>query len=295
LRFDVARVSPTVDAGRFLDEFYFPRRPALIEGAAMDWPASKRWTRASLLDRIERSPGGATRAPFWWDIDRSLVADDIRELPLVSELRRRRSPHERERSTRLWMSNTGVHTPWHCDGNCVEVFSVQVAGRKRFTLVSPETPIPLAPLSLMARTPDAAPAAVLTDHHDHTVFELRTGDALYLPRHWFHFVESLDAFNANIDWVWTDLASGPLDNPVSLREQDLVASLYPLFAVERRLAGLGARLGLPRLRVKHYDAEYTAGYGGSIDFAVARAFLRDRGWVRAYRTLLEELAVAAFR
>jgi hypothetical protein len=292
VRFDVSRVSPTVDAGRFLDEFYFPRRPAVIEGVATDWPAAKTWTRATLMDRIERSPGSATRAPYWWDIDRSLVANDIREPALVTELRRRRSPREREHSTRLWMSTTGVHTPWHYDGNCVEVFNVQVAGRKRFTIVSPETPIPLAPLSIMGSAPDAAPAALLTEHHDHTVFELRAGDMLYLPRHWFHFVESLDAFNANVNWVWTDLESGPLESPVSRRERDLVASLYPLFAAERRLAGLGARLGLPRLRVKHYNAEYTAAYGGSSDFAVARAFLRDRGWVRAYRTLFAELALA---
>jgi hypothetical protein len=190
------------------------------------------------------------------------------------------------------MSSTGVHTPWHYDGNCAEIFDVQVAGRKRFTLVSPETPIPLAPLSIMARTPDAAPATLLTDYHDHTVVVLRAGDLLYLPRHWVHFVESLDAFNANIGWVWTDLESGSLDDPVSRREQDLVASLYPLFAAERGLAGLGARLGLPRLRLERFSAGYTADYGGSRDFAVARAFLRDRGWARACSALLSELGKA---
>ena len=291
MRFDVTRVSPTIDPQRFLDEFYFPRRPVVVEAAAGDWPATKTWTRASLTERIERSPGSATRAAYWWDIDRRLVADDIREPALITELRRRLMPQEREHSTRLWMSNTGVHTPWHYDGNCVEVFNVQVAGRKRFTLLSPDTPIPLAPLSVMARTPDAAPAAILTEQHDHTVFELGAGDLLYLPRHWFHFVESLGAFNANINWVWTDLANGSLDTPVARRERDLVASLYPIFAAEQRFAVLGARLGLPRLRVNHYDADYTAAYGGSSDFAVARGVLRDRGW-RAYRTLLAELAAA---
>jgi hypothetical protein len=294
LRFPIPRVPSTIDVDRFFREFYVPRRPVVIEEAAANWPAMERWTRESLTARIDRAPERATRAPYWWDVDFSMVSEDVREPPLIADLRRRVVPRERERSTRLWLSTSGDHTPWHYDGNCVEVFNVQVCGRKRFTLVSPETPIALAPLSLMGARPDLAPASLLTDRHEHTVFELRPGDLLYLPRHWFHFVESLEGFNANINWVWTDLGSGSLDHPVGIRERNLVGSLYPFFAAERLLADLGSKMGLPRLRVKHYTPEYTAKYGGLGDFTVARAFLRDRGWFRAYRTLLSELAVALY-
>jgi hypothetical protein len=294
MRFPIPRVASTIEVDRFFHEFYAPRRPVVIEGAAADWPATRRWTREFLRTRIDRAPERATRAPYWWDVDFGLVSEDVREPPLIAELRRRVVPRERQRSTRLWMSTSGDHTPWHYDGNCLEVFNVQVVGQKRFTLVSPETPIPLAPFSLMGARPDAPPASLLTDRHEHAVVELRPGNLLYLPRHWFHFVESLDAFNANVNWVWTDLGSGSLDHPVGIRERNLVGSLYPLFAAERFLARLGSTMGLPRLRVRHYTPEYTAEYGGRGDFTVARSFLRDRGWFRAYRTLLSELAVALY-
>jgi hypothetical protein len=294
LQFPIPRVLSTIDVERFFHEFYAPRRPVVIAGAAADWPALSRWTRESLTARIAHAPERTARAPYWWDVDFSLVAEDVHEPSLIAELRRRVTPRERVRSTRVWMSTSGNHTPWHYDGNCVEVFNAQVAGRKRFTLVSPETPIALAPFSLLGAQPDASPASLLTDRHEHTVFELRPGDLLYLPRHWFHFVESLEGFNANINWVWTDLGSGSLDHPVGIRERNLVGSLYPFFAAERILAGLGSKLGLPRLRVKHYTHEYTAEYGGFGDFTVARAFLRERGWFRAYRTLLSELLLASY-
>lgn len=295
MRFSIARVSPGIGADEFLQEFYEPRRPVVVEGVAADWPATRGWTRAHLVERLRRAPESATRTPFWWDVEADLVADDVREPALISELRRRRTPRERRRSMRLWMSGSGDYTPWRYDGHCVEVFNAQVVGRQRFTLVSPETPIPLAPLSLLGARPDAPPDSILTEHHEHTVFELRAGDLLYLPRHWCHSVQSLDTFNANINWVWTDLASGSLDNPVSERERDVVASLYPLFAAEKRLSRLSKAIGLPRLRLQHYDFEYTSEYGGTGDFTVARSFLRERGWRRAYGTLLRELAVRAYR
>src|SRR5262249_9050353 len=147
LRFQIPRVEPTIDVDRFLDEFYLPRRPVVVEGAASDWPAITTWTRDYLDERLTRTPTSVTRNPYWWDLDVSMRAAAIREPALVSESRKRRPPRERKRATRLWMSDKGSHTPWHYDGNCVDIFNVQVTGRKRFTLVSPDTPIPLAPFS----------------------------------------------------------------------------------------------------------------------------------------------------
>ena len=292
MRFSIPRVQATIDVDRFLDEFYLPRRPVIVEGAASDWPALTIWTREYLEERLAREPASSTRNPYWWDVDTGLVSADVREPALVSESRMRRAPRERRRSTRLWMSNRGSHTPWHYDGNSVEIFNVQVTGRKRFTLVSPETPIPLAAFSVFGAAPDIAPWALLTRHHEYSELELRPGDLLYLPRHWLHFVESLGAFNTNLNWVWTDLASGSLETRVGTRERDVVAGLYPLFAAERQLARVSSRFGLPRLRVKHYTPEYMAEYGGAGDFAVAREFMRQRGWRRACATLFLELSKA---
>jgi hypothetical protein len=291
VRFEVSRVSPNIDTREFLDHYYLPRRPVVIEGAAEHWPASRHWTREYLKEKLERSLNRATRQLLWWDIDRTLIAGDIPELKLIDELRELQAPRERTRSRRLWMSQAGERTPWHYDGNSLEIFNAQVVGTKRFTLVSPHTPIDLKAFSLLGRKPEAQPEALLTDAHDYTTFELRAGDLLYLPRHWFHYVESLDAFNANVNWVWTDLSSGSFDNPVSRREKDLVGGLYPLFLLERRFASRTRRVGLPRLRIKHFNPEYTSEYGGASNFEVPRSFLRERGMARAARTLLSELVL----
>jgi Cupin-like domain len=289
VHFEVPRVSAHTNPREFLEKFYIPRRPVIIEGAAEHWPALRRWTREYLTDTLERGASGATRQLLWWDIDRTLVVHDVPEPQLVAELRRLQTPRERARSCRLWMSEGGECTPWHYDGNSLEIFNAQVIGKKRFTLVSPHTPIDLAAFSLLGRAPVALPEQLLSARHEHTSFELCAGELLYLPRHWFHFVESLEPFNANVNWVWTDLASGSLDNPVTRREQELVGGLYPLFALERRIVSIGRVLGLPRLKVKHFSPQYTAEYGGASDFEVPRAFLRQRGIKRALRTLLAEL------
>lgn len=289
MRFEVSRVSPTLDTREFLHQYYLPRHPVVIEGAAEDWPARQHWTRDYLNEKLERSTHRATRQLLWWDIDRTLIACDVPEPKLIDELRELQAPRERKRSRRLWMSLAGERTPWHYDGNSLEIFNAQVVGTKRFTLVSPRTPIDLKAFSLLGQKPEAEPDSLLTDAHDYTTFDLKAGDLLYLPRHWFHYVESLESFNANVNWVWTDLASGSLDNPVSRREQDLVGGLYPLFALERQLAPRTSRVGLPRLRIKHFNPEYTSEYGGASNFEVPRSFLRERGVARAGRTLLAEL------
>jgi hypothetical protein len=292
VRFEVPRVPAHIDAREFLRTFYLPRRPVVIEGAAQHWPALRHWTREYLSETLERCAGSATRQLLWWDIDRTLVAHDVPEPRLIQELRELQAPRERARSRRLWMSEGGESTPWHYDGNSIEIFNAQVVGKKRFTLVSPHTPLDLAAFSLMGRAPQARPEDVLTARHEHTSFELRAGELLYLPRHWFHFVESLDPFNANVNWVWTDLRSGSLDNPIGRREQELVGGLYPLFALERRLVSLARAIGLPRLKVKHFSPEYTAEYGGARDFEVPRTFLRERGIGRSLRTVLVELLIS---
>jgi hypothetical protein len=292
VRFEVPRVSSDVDPREFIDKYYVPRRPVVIEGVASHWPASRDWTRDYLMETLERCADRATRQLLWWDIDRTLIAADVPEPTLIDALRRQKTPRERARSRRLWMSRGGERTPWHYDGNSLEIFNAQVIGSKRFTLVSPHTPIDLEAFSLLGRRPEALPETLLTDAHDYTSFELRAGDLLYLPRHWFHFVESLADFNANINWVWTDLSSGSLDNPVSRREQELVAGFYSLLRLESRLTGFFRVAGAPRLRLKHLSPEYTSEYGGLSNFQVAREFLRERGWVRSAWTLLRESFVS---
>jgi hypothetical protein len=113
---------------------------------------------------------------------------------------------------RIWIGNTVV-TPAHFDESnniaCVAM------GRRRFTLFPPEqianlyigplghapTGTPISMVSFrepnFARFPrfkDAMAAA--------QVAELGPGDAIYIPTLWWHHVESLDKYNALVNYWW---------------------------------------------------------------------------------------------
>jgi len=282
MRFDIPRVPFNIRPETFHRHCYEPRRPVVIEGVGRDWPATRHWSREYLERQLERSGSSAARKLFWWDIDDSLLADDLPRVEVIEALRERQRPNERARSRRLWMSNGGERTPWHYDGNSLEVFNAQIVGRKRFTLVSPETPIQAQSFSLFGKNPDAQPETLLTEDHDYTTFDLEPGDLLYLPRHWFHFVESLDPFNANINWVWTDLRSGSLETPVGKRERDLVAVLYAK-------AQVASSLHLPDLPTKPFDREYAREYGGRQNFEIPRSFFEQLGLRHVLRAAFREV------
>ena len=120
---------------------------------------------------------------------------------------------------RIWLGNA-ITTPTHLDEwhnvGCV------IAGRRRFTLFPPEQIVNLyigpldfaptgAPMSLVRlHEPDyeryprfrTALAAALTA-------ELGPGDAIYIPPLWWHHVESLERFNALVNYWWHAQGGAP--------------------------------------------------------------------------------------
>lgn len=115
---------------------------------------------------------------------------------------------------RAWIGNRIRVSP-HFDHN--ENIGVVVAGRRRFTLFPPEqmanmyvgpleltpagTPVsmvdPLKPdLDRFPRFAEAMKTAV--------VATLEPGDAIYIPFHWFHGVESLEQVNFLVNYWWSD-------------------------------------------------------------------------------------------
>jgi len=115
---------------------------------------------------------------------------------------------------RLWLGNR-VTTPAHVDEwdniGCV------VAGRRRFTLFPPEQisnlyigPIDFAPtgapMSLASLdAPDFLRFPKLRDALAAAqVAILQPGDAIVIPPLWWHHVESLDPFNAFVNYWWQD-------------------------------------------------------------------------------------------
>jgi hypothetical protein len=134
---------------------------------------------------------------------------------------------------RMWMGNAG-RVAAHYD--LKENIGCVVAGRRRFTLFPPEqianlyvgpieltpagTPISLVDLDApdLERFPRFADALAVARSA-----ELLPGDAIYIPYHWWHAVDSLDAINLFVNYWWNP-APADLGNPYDA----LMFALYAL-------------------------------------------------------------------
>ena len=120
---------------------------------------------------------------------------------------------------RLWLGHAArvsAHFDSYDNVACV------VAGRRRFTLYPPESigslyvgPIDHTmagqPVSLAAGSAPGDPRYPRFEavRDQALVAELGPGDAIYLPKLWWHQVESLAPFNALVNYWWDAFAAGP--------------------------------------------------------------------------------------
>lgn len=126
----------------------------------------------------------------------------------------------REASPRVWLgtaSNVSSHYDTFDNLACV------IAGKRRFTLYAPEligklymSPIDNTmsgpPVSLAASAPqdERGQFPEFEEIRDQAlVAELEAGDALYLPKLWWHQVESMASFNGLVNYWWDAFSSGP--------------------------------------------------------------------------------------
>jgi hypothetical protein len=124
-----------------------------------------------------------------------------------------------ETPPRIWLgtaSNVSSHYDTFDNLACV------IAGRRRFTLYAPEliNRLYIGPIDhTMAGPPVSLAASCAADDVRFPLFrdvrdqawvcELGPGDALYLPKLWWHKVESIAAFNGLINYWWDGFAAGP--------------------------------------------------------------------------------------
>lgn len=122
-------------------------------------------------------------------------------------------------SPRIWLghrSNVSSHY------DAFENIACVVAGKRRFTLFPPEAignlyvgPIDNTmagqPVSLAASSaPDPEKFPLFEQVKDQAlVAELEPGDALYLPKLWWHKVEATEPFNCLINYWWDAFSYGP--------------------------------------------------------------------------------------
>ena len=113
---------------------------------------------------------------------------------------------------RVWMGNAGK-VATHNDP--VENVAVVAAGRRRFTLFPPEAE---PNLYMGPKDPTPAGARISMVHVTAPDFdrfagyaqalesaqeaELSPGDAIFIPRNWFHHVEALERFNVLVNYWW---------------------------------------------------------------------------------------------
>jgi len=120
---------------------------------------------------------------------------------------------------RIWIGNPSLVA---CHNDTYDNVACVVAGRRRFTLYPPDTvsdlyvgPIDYTmsgrPISLAAGSQPADPRypRFSAAASRATVAELSPGDALYLPKLWWHQVEATDPFNILVNYWWDAFSAGP--------------------------------------------------------------------------------------
>lgn len=136
---------------------------------------------------------------------------------------------------RLWVGNRSTVA---CHYDSYDNLACVVAGRRRFTLYPPAAigdlyvgPIDHTlsgqPVSMAAGAPDErAYPRFAAARESAIVVDLEPGDALYLPKLWWHQVEALDPVNILVNYWWDGFAAGP-DSPYT-------AMLLAMIAVAER-------------------------------------------------------------
>lgn len=194
------------------------RTPFVVRGAASDWPA-RSWT----AEKLEATIGTNGPDQYWHHLprDRSYTEDMPCPDWLSAYWQERAHRLSLERPVRFWQAQEGHQTPWHYDGNALDVVNVQLTGSKRFTLAPPDRELPwirFLPVSTLAYDDADVPT-------QHVV--LHAGDLIFIPRFWSHRVRALEAVNRNVNWVWTDSDFAP-DSAVAAREAERLAAVRKL-------------------------------------------------------------------
>ncbi|MDX5983504.1 cupin-like domain-containing protein [Sphingomonas echinoides] len=120
---------------------------------------------------------------------------------------------------RIWL---GTASSVACHYDTFDNLACVVAGRRRFTLYPPDAIADLyvgpidhtlagQPVSLAASAPpgDGRYPAFANARARAITVDLAPGDALYLPKLWWHSVEATAPFNVLVNYWWDGFASGP--------------------------------------------------------------------------------------
>ena len=124
-----------------------------------------------------------------------------------------------EIAARIWLGHASIVSP-HYDA--FDNVACVVAGTRRFTLYPPETidRLYVGPIdNTMAGQPVSLAASAAPDDEKFPRFrelrdqaltaELEPGDAIYMPKLWWHKIESTAPFNGLVNYWWDAFSIGP--------------------------------------------------------------------------------------
>ncbi|CAM9974356.1 unnamed protein product [Phaeothamnion confervicola] len=146
-----------------------------------------------------------------------------------------------ESDSTFWLGTEGAHTPLHQDTYGVNLVA-QLHGRKTWTLFPPEdganlypTRIPYEESSVFSEAdlcarPDVQAFPAVTRCRPVTAV-LETGDVLFVPKHWWHFVYS-DTVSLSIN-VWVDVPGDAADRAAEALVRLVMTCTAELLAEER--------------------------------------------------------------
>jgi hypothetical protein len=235
----------------FLDYFYAPSWPVVVEGALDDWPALKRWTPEYLVEKVGNAPvevqaGRDTNGAFELDKDRhrgqmpfdrfmatiqaAAFGNDLYITAYNDKANRQAlAPLDADLGTldeyltrdpgMMWMGPAGTFTPLHFD--LTNNLIVQVVGAKRVIMSPPsQTPKLYNHRHVFSAVHDITDEARLNHYprarSAQTIeVDLEAGDILFMPIGWWHQVTALDfsvsLTYTNFRWPNEGSASFPTD------------------------------------------------------------------------------------
>lgn len=208
---------PELDAGdwtTFQRDYFQTEQPVIFRGVTVETRDADE-IRQSLCQKIN-SDSTVTHRLLWFDVPPHLIGEVCPTPPVVAGTLDKSTAFLRENCVRVWFNNGGHTTPWHYDGHSLHVFNLQLKGKKRWTIVGPETPLMNMPMS---KTCVFEKNSLVGKRHYE--FDLNEGDMVFLPRYWFHHVHSIGDMNVNVNWVLMPKQQPP-DTMIARRESELL-------------------------------------------------------------------------
>ena len=201
-RFEVQRISmKDLSLSNFLNEYFLREIPLIISDVGGDWPIHKRRTPSTVLKQLQESASATPIFNYsWYNASKEFLSEDYKTPNFIEHCLSPGYSHVRDQFMRFWVHQKGNITQWHYDGNGLFVFNLHLNGKKKWTIVSPQTPLKSYPFAFWSM-----PFDLQAPDHD-TIFSsfvLGPGDLIYLPPFWQHRVESIDDWNLNLNWVGT--------------------------------------------------------------------------------------------